>query len=101
MGKRENSYQYDLIRRIEALLPGCIVLKNDEQYLQGIPDLTVLYGPYYALLEVKRSVREMMHPEPNQDYYLRRVTEMHGIAAFIYPENEDEVLDEIQRAFKS
>lgn len=101
MGKRENSYQYDLIRRIEALLPGCIVLKNDEQYLQGIPDLTVLYGPYYALLEVKRSIIEMARPRPNQEYYLRKVAEMHGFSAFIYPEIEDEVLDEIQRAFKS
>ena len=101
MGNRENNYQRGLIKRIEDLLPGCIILKNDEQYIQGIPDLTILYGPHYALLEVKRSAEEMKKPRPNQNYYLMMVAQMDGISGFIYPEIEDEVLDAIQRAFQS
>lgn len=101
MGKRENEYQSALRKRIEDRLPGCIILKNDEQLCQGIFDLTVLYGDRYAALEVKRSAKEMLDPEPNQEYYLGEVSNMGGFAAFIYPENEEEVLDALQRSFES
>ena len=40
----ERDYQSHLIKRIKALLPGCVVLKNDSSYLQGIPDLVIFYG---------------------------------------------------------
>ena len=99
MGKLENEYKRGLKRRIEERFSGCLVLKNDEQLLQGIFDMTILYGPYYAVLEVKRSEDAPMRP--NQDYYLERVIRMGGIAFVIYPENEIEVLHEIQRAFQA
>lgn len=99
MGKLENEYKRGLKKRIESRFPGCLVLKNDEQLVQGIFDMTVLHGPYYAVLEVKRSEDAPMRP--NQDYYLERVLRMGGIAFIIYPENEEEVLDEIQRAFQA
>jgi hypothetical protein len=99
MGRLENAYKRGLKRRIEERFPGCLVLKNDEQLVQGIPDMLVLFGPYYALLEVKSSRDAPMRP--NQAYYITQVLDMDGIAFFIYPENEDEVLDEIQRAFES
>lgn len=101
VGLKENVYQHDLRKRIEDRFPGCIVLKNDEQMCQGIFDLTVLYGESYAALEVKRSAKEMLYPEPNQEYYLNQVLDMGGFAAFIYPENEEEVLDALQRSFES
>lgn len=95
--KRERDYQAGLIDRISMRFPGCFVLKNDEQYIQGIPDLTILYGAVWAVLEVKRSANEPFRP--NQEYYLERLNDM-GFAAVIYPENEVEVLDAIQRAFE-
>jgi len=76
--------------------PGCFVLKNDEQYLQGIPDLTILYGKYWAMLEVKKSSKEPYRP--NQEYYLQLLGEM-SFTATIFPENEEEVLDALQSAF--
>jgi hypothetical protein len=97
--KRENEYQKGLRKRIEARFPNCIVLKNDEQLLGGIFDLTVLYGPFYAALEVKRGPQARY--EPNQEYYLARVSDMGGISATIHPENEEEVLDALQFAFES
>lgn len=99
MGKLENEYKRGLKKRIEERFSGCLVLKNDEQLVQGIFDMTILYGPYYAVLEVKRNESAPMRP--NQDYYLERVIRMGGIAFVIYPENEEEVLDEIQRAFQA
>jgi len=101
MAKRENKFQSELREKLEDLFPGCIVLKNDEQLCQGIFDLTVLYGPYYAALEVKRNAAEASDPEPNQEHYLFEVAKMGGFSAFIYPENEVEVLDALQRAFQS
>lgn len=99
MGKLESEYKRELKKRIEFRLPGCLVLKNDEQLRQGIPDMTVLYGPWYAVLEVKRSAVAPFRP--NQEYYLDRVEKMGGIAFVIYPENEEEVLDALQRSLQA
>lgn len=101
MGRLETDYKTQLIKRIEERLPGCLVLKNDEQYIQGIPDLTVMWGPWYALLEVKRSEKDMRKPRPNQEYYLGFVEDMGAFSAFIYPDIEEEVLDALQRAFQA
>lgn len=99
MGKLENEYKRGLKNRIMRRFPGCIVLKNDEQMIQGIPDMTILWGPWYVVLEVKRS--ENAPYRPNQEHYLNRVLEMGGIALTIYPENEEEVLDAIQQSFEA
>lgn len=93
----EKVYQADLIERLEEEFPGCIVLKNDTSYRQGIPDLSVFYGGRWALLEVKRSANA---PEqPNQRWYVEKADKM-CFAAFIYPENEEEVINELQQLFK-
>ena len=63
--KVEREYQAKLIKRIKELLPGCVVMKNDPEYIQGIPDLTVLYHDKWATLEVKRE-KNAKH-RPNQD----------------------------------
>ncbi len=100
MAKRENDYQAGLIKRIEQRFPGCLVMKNDDQYRQGTPDLTILHHERWAVLEVKRSEDEIRRSEPNQSYYISKLNVM-GFASFIYPENEERVLDAIQRAFES
>lgn len=97
MGKKlERDYQPGLIDRICMRFPGCYVLKNDEQYLPGIPDLTILYGRHWAVLEVKKSPKEPY--QPNQQYYLEELGQM-SFTATIFPENEEEVLDALQSAF--
>lgn len=93
----ERDYQSKLIKRIEKMLSGCVILKNDTSYLQGIPDLLILYGGRWAMLEVKRSAHEVH--QPNQDYYVDLLNGM-SYAAFIFPENEEEILGEVQRALK-
>lgn len=99
MGKRENDYKKQLKILLEYTFPGCIVLKNDEQMIQGIPDMTILWGPCYAVLEVKRS--EDAPFRPNQEYYLKTISEMGGIAFVIYPENESEVVHALQQSFEA
>ncbi len=92
----ENVFQSKLIEEIKELFPGCIVLKNDPNYIQGFPDLTILYKDRWALLECKRS--ENATHRPNQDYYVCKTNEM-SFSRFIYPENKEEVLYELQQAF--
>lgn len=93
MAKRESRFQKEnVIDRLREQIPGCIVIKNDPTYLQGIPDLTVIYGSRCALLEVKRGA-DASH-RPNQDYYVRMIREQGGYASFVYPENVDTVISE-------
>lgn len=94
----ESKFQKELREELERIFPGCIVLKNDPNYLQGIPDLTIFYNDKWAMLEVKESANA---PErPNQSFYISWANKM-SFAAKIYPENKEEVLNDIQQAFKS
>jgi len=94
---RESQYQHTIIRMIEGLLPGCIILKNDPSYRQGIPDLIVLYKDRWAALEVKRN--SSAPRQPNQDHYIHVMNFM-SFAAFLCPENEREVLSDLQLALR-
>lgn len=94
----ESKFQSDLIKEISKMFIGCIVLKNDANYIQGFPDLLVLYEGKWAALECKRSRRDTF--QPNQEYYLDYLDQM-SFARVIYPENKEEVLDELQQAFRS
>lgn len=93
---KESKFQSKIIKRLKQDFPGAIVLKNDPNYIQGIPDLTILYGDKWAGLEVKCS--SGAGHRPNQDYYISKMNEM-SYAAFITPENEEEVFNELQSAF--
>ena len=90
----ESKFQQDLIKELKVLFPDALIFKNESK--QGLPDLTVLYGEHWALLECKKS-RTAEH-QPNQDYYVNKANEM-SFYRFIFPENKQEVLDDLQQAF--
>ena len=94
---KESKFQSKLIRELKDRFPGCVVLKNDPNYIQGFPDLTVLYGSKWACLEVKRESKAKRRP--NQEFYIRRLNKM-SFAAFVSPENKEEVLDGLQLAWQ-
>ena len=94
----ESAYQTRIIKLIKRVFPGAVVLKLDTSYRQGIPDLLILYGRRWAALEVKRS--EKADEQPNQRYYQQMLDDM-SFCAFIYPENEEEVIRDLQYAFRS
>lgn len=94
--KLERDFQSKLIRKLKDMFPGCIVMKNDSSYIQGIPDLLVLYKDKWASLEAKRSMNAAH--QPNQDYYVEQMNKM-SFSRFICPENEEEVLYELQQTF--
>lgn len=95
---KENKFQSDLKKELKTKFPGCIVMKADSADIQGIPDLLVLYKDKWASLEVKRS-KNATH-RPNQDYYVARMDSM-SFSRFIYPENKEEVLNDLQQTFES
>lgn len=95
---KESVFQSHLIKEIKERLPGCIVMKNDSGHNQGIPDISVLYGPWYGVLECKRSLNAPH--QPNQDYYIELISDMGGFARFVCPENKEAVLDELESALR-
>lgn len=98
MGKNENEFQSKLIKELKVRFPGCIVTKLDANHIQGIPDLLILWNDRWAVLECKKSAKAKH--QPNQDYYVKRLDEM-SFSRFIFPENKESVLDELQSAFQS
>ena len=93
----ENRFQSNLIKELKMIFPGCIVMKNDSSYIQGIPDLLVLYKNKWASLECKKNASASKRP--NQEYYVGLMDEM-SFSRFICPENKDEILNELTNKFK-
>lgn len=94
----ERNFQKNLIKEIKKRFEGCIVCKLDPRYIQGIPDLLILYGSRWATLEVKRS--EHAPHRPNQDHFVKMMDKM-SFSRFVSPQNKERVLNELESAFKS
>lgn len=94
----ERDFQKNLIDELKMIFPGCIVLKNDSSYQQGIPDLSIFYKDKWAMLEVKKSSDEAK--QPNQEYFVNLANEM-SFSRFIFPENKEEVLNELREKFSA
>ena len=94
----EKEFQSDLIKEIKERFPGAVVLKTDTNYIQGFPDLLILWQKHWAALECKR--KEHAHVRPNQEYYVDILNRM-SFASFITPEMKEEVLNAMERAFQS
>lgn len=94
----EGQYQSKLRKRIEEMFPGCMVFNTHTIHGQGYPDLLILWNDRWAALEVKMGPKSAR--QSNQDHYVDRFNQM-SFAAYIYPENEEEVLSALQQAFGS
>ena len=95
MSRLEQIIQRDLKKRLEREFPGCFIIELDPQQYQGVPDLLILYGPKWAMLEVKESATAPY--QPNQEYYIELFGRM-AYCSVIYPEIEEVVFHELQRA---
>lgn len=96
MPKLESQFQAALKKRLRDTFPGCIVMKNDPNDIQGIPDLTVLHRDKWATLECKKGAKASHRP--NQEYYVQKMNEM-GFSRFISPDNVDQVMNELELYF--
>ena len=95
---KENQFQRTLVKDIRNHYNNeCIVTKLDSGYIQGIPDLLILHKDKWATLECKKS--KNAHRQPNQQYYVDKMDKM-SFSKFIYPENKEEVLNELYETLK-
>lgn len=92
--KLESGFQDKLRDQLKAMFPGCMIFKMEQ--IQGIPDLLILYKNKWACLENKKDTKA--DQQPNQDYYVKKLDRM-SFARFVYPENKDRVLDELNLYF--
>ena len=90
----ESKFQSSLIKEIKEKFPGAIVQKQDAR--QGLPDLVIFYKDKWAMLECKKD--KNAHRQPNQDYYVEKLDAM-SYAAYVYPENREEILHELEDVF--
>lgn len=96
--KQERDFQAKLIEELKEMFKGCLVMKLDSGYIQGIPDLLILYKNKWATLECKKFAKAKH--QPNQDYYVDIMNKM-SFSRFICPQNKEEILSELQQAFKT
>lgn len=96
MPKLESDFVLDLKDELKRRFPDCFIIKLDANQFQGIPDLLVLWGQYWAILETKRTPRS--RNQANQEYYIGLFDDM-SFAAFVHPLNYRETLDDMERAF--
>jgi hypothetical protein len=97
MAKLESKFQKEFIDIVKARYPGSIALKNDSSYIQGFPDWTILYEDKWAVLEMKKD--RGAKKQPNQEYYVDKLNKM-SFSRFVFPENADEVLEDLDILFK-
>ena len=95
---KESKFQKNKKKELKQMFPGCIVTKMDSGDIQGIPDLLILYKNKWATLENKRSANASKRP--NQEYYVNKMNEM-SFSRFIYPENKEEVLNDLRKTFEA
>lgn len=94
----ENRFKTKLVKEIKARYQGSKVFHLNPLEEQGAPDLVILYKNKWAALEGKKE--EKSSHRPNQDYYVNQYNQM-SFARFISPENKEEVLNELDKAFGS
>jgi hypothetical protein len=94
----ESEFKQLLMARLRKEFPGCIILKNDPAFLLGFPDWIILFGSRWAALEVKRN--RLSHHQPNQSYWVELSNDMGAYASFIYPENMEKIVNELQQALR-
>lgn len=93
----ENKFKTKLVGELKNMFPGSIITHLDPNEIQGIPDLLILHNNKWAVLEGKKNAKASH--QPNQDYYVEKMNQM-SFASFIYPENKDEVLEQLYLFFK-
>lgn len=92
-----SGFKARLIKELEHRFPGCVVLHLDPNSThQGIPDMLILFENKWAMLETKGGPNSKR--QPNQSFYVN-FYDVLSFASFIYPENEEEVLNDLQEAF--
>lgn len=93
----ENKFKTDLCRELQDSFEGCLIFHLNPNEYQGIPDLLILYEDKWAVLEGKKSSNSSKRK--NQEYYVDKMNSM-SFARFISPENKEDVINDLHKAFE-
>lgn len=93
--KLESGFQDKIRKELKSRYPDSLIFKMDQ--IQGIPDMLILYKDKYAFLENKKSATATK--QPNQEYYINKLNNM-SFARFVFPENKNKVLEELDLYFR-
>lgn len=92
-----SGYKAKLVKELQRRFPDCYIISGNPNEQQGTPDLLILYKDTWAVLEVKAAKNSTKRP--NQDYWVDVFNTM-SFGAFIYPENEEDILYELELTFE-
>ena len=71
-------------------------IKTQQMATIGIPDILGCVNGRFVAIELKRSKQQASKAPALQQHVIRLVAQSGGYAAFMYPENFDEILAEIR-----
>lgn len=92
--KAEGIFQRRVIKDLKTL--GKIwILKTQEKTRKGIPDILMCLNGRFIALELKASKKAIV--APLQCYEIAQIQHSVGLAFIAYPENWNEVFEEIKR----
>ena len=93
----EKDFERAMVTRLYTEFPGIHIAKIMATRNQGMPDRALFFPDgRWALLEFKKSAKAPK--QPNQAYYVDKLNS-YSYAAFIYPENEEDIFRELHRSF--
>lgn len=97
--KLESEFQKGVIEDLKDMFHGIDIFKQEAH--QGIPDLILLIGDRWAMLECKRKMpTKASDYEPNQEWYIDYYNRK-SFASMICPENKEEVYSALQQTFRA
>jgi hypothetical protein len=94
----EATFRTKFLKDVKDLSPDIIIEFADPQRRNGIPDVIIFYKKKFARIETKRSknASKRLH----QQYYIDYFNSQGIYAAFLTPENKEEVFNALRRYFK-
>lgn len=72
---------------------------KEAKSIRGLPDIIGCINGYFVALEVKISPKELGHKSGRhilQRHVLQSFNKVGGFCSFIYPDNEDEILEHLR-----
>lgn len=94
MSDLESKFQKEFTDALEEKFPGCLIIKGNSSYRQGLPDWLMLHQDNWAAFEIKRNKNAKR--SDSQSYYVNKMNDM-SYASFVDPENYREVISEVQQ----
>lgn len=94
----EATFRTKFLKDVKDLSPDIFIEFADPQRCNGIPDVIIFYKKKFARIETKRS--KIASKRKHQEYYIKYFNSQGIYAAFLTPENKEEVFNALRRYFK-